>query len=127
MSRKHVYSEDIAVTTSIARTQIGALGDIPPGNIKHIILHIKSISSMTDLAKITLGTLDADRRYVLPASSGAIDIDEGDATKGTLSLKVDCNAVIDQVTSANSTGIWMGFKSSAGTCTIESVEVIVEQ
>ena len=128
-TRKHSYITPISVTTSLARTKIGELGDLPPGIIRHIILHIVSISGMTAFTKITLGTMDADRRYLIPSSAGTIEIDAAVATKGTLAIDVDMSSVVDipAVADVNLTGIWMGLLSGAGTCTVESVEVIVEQ
>ena len=118
----------IAATNVLARTKLGAITDAPrQGKLAKLILHIDTIAGALNFAKITLGNIDADRRYYLPVASGAWEVDAADATKATLILDIDKSFVIDDIQLAdvtNYTGWWLGLQLDAGTANVNCVLVM---
>ena len=114
--RSHVLSATgISASNTLARTNLGT--PPPQGTINSLELDFSAIAGgATQLAKLTLGWVNADRRYLVNAETTlTINLNADDATTGSYEIAVtkEFNAI-----PADATGIWLGLDLNAGTATV---------
>jgi hypothetical protein len=110
-----MIASGISASDTLARTKF--TGELPPaGTINSLELDFSSVSSAgVTVVKLTLGWINADRRYIVNsegvASALALEYDASDATKASyeLSINKEYNGIPD-----DATGIWIGIDLNAG-------------
>jgi len=104
----------ISASDTLGRTKF--TGELPPaGTINSLELDMSSVTAGSTIVKLTLGWIDADRRYLVNAEgvSTAItpEFDAADGTKASyeLSINKEYNGV-----PSDATGIWIGIDMASG-------------
>lgn len=113
--RSHVYSASLAADNTLKRVAL-TLTPPPQGTVNSLELDFSSISGAASMAKLTLSWVNADRRYLVNAETTlTINVDAGDATKGSFEIAVtkEFNGL-----PSDATGIWLGIQLNAGTATV---------
>lgn len=116
MEKSSLLTATINATATLARVKFS--GELPPaGTINSLELDLSSVTNgtSTEIVKLTLSWIDADKRYLVNAEGVASaispDFELSDATDASYELSV--NKEYNGLPS-DQTGIWLGVEMSSG-------------